>query len=125
MQLKNGTFCPLLKKDCVGLSCAWFARVQGRDMNTGNQVDEYQCAIAWMPMLLIENSGQQRQTGAAVESFRNEMVKSNETSQKVLLASLMAAQPNLQQQDRPMAIDVQAKPKSKTQPKLKATGVKK
>jgi hypothetical protein len=58
------------------------------DTNTGNQVDEFQCAIAWMPMLLIENSGQQRQTGAAVESFRNEMVKSNETSQKVLLASL-------------------------------------
>jgi hypothetical protein len=88
MQLKNGTFCPLIKKDCVGLACAWFTRVQGTDMNTGNQVDEYQCAIAWMPMLLIENSGQQRQTGAAVESFRNEMVKSNETSQKVLLASL-------------------------------------
>ena len=39
-------------------------------------------------MLLIENSGQQRQTGAAVESFRNEMVKANENSQKVLLASL-------------------------------------
>jgi len=125
MQLKNGTFCPLLKKNCVGLQCAWFSRVQGTDTNTGNQVDEYQCAIAWMPMLLIENSGQQRQTGAAVESFRNEMVKSNETSQKVLLASLMAAQPNLQQQDRPMAIDVQAKPKSKIQSKLKATGVKK
>jgi len=88
MQLKNGTFCPLIKKDCIGLACAWMTRVQGVDMNTGNQVDEYQCAIAWMPMLLIENSGQQRQTGAAVESFRNEMVKSNETSQKVLLASL-------------------------------------
>lgn len=39
-------------------------------------------------MLLIENSGQQRQTGAAVESFRNEMVKSNETSQKILAVSL-------------------------------------
>jgi hypothetical protein len=88
MQLKNGTFCPLIKKDCAGLTCAWFTRVQGIDKNTGNQVDEYQCAIAWMPMLLIENSGQQRQTGAAVESFRNEMVKANETSQKVLLASL-------------------------------------
>lgn len=88
MQIKTGSFCPLLKKDCVGLSCAWFTRVQGFDMNTGNQVDEYQCAIAWMPMLMIENSGQQRQTGAAVESFRNEMVKSNEVSQKVLLASL-------------------------------------
>jgi hypothetical protein len=95
MQLKSGTFCPLLKKDCVGLQCAWFTRVQGTDMNTGNQVDEYQCAMAWMPMLLIENSGQQRQTGAAVESFRNEMVKANETSQKVLLASLSVQQPSL------------------------------
>jgi hypothetical protein len=37
--------------------------------------------------LLVENSQQQRQTGAAVESFRNEMVQANETSQKVLLAT--------------------------------------
>ena len=87
MQLKNGTYCPLVKKDCLGLQCAWFPRVQGVDTNTGNQVDEYQCAIAWMPMLLIENSGQQRQTGAAVESFRNEMVKANEATTRALLAS--------------------------------------
>jgi len=75
MQLKNGTFCPLIKKDCVEMKCAWFTRIQGYDMNTGNQVDEWQCAISLMPMLLVENSGQQRQTGAAVESFRNEMVR--------------------------------------------------
>lgn len=87
MQLKNGTYCPLVKKDCLGLQCAWFTRVQGVDTNTGNQVDEYQCAIAWMPMLLIENSGQQRQTGAAVESFRNEMVKANEATTMALLNS--------------------------------------
>ena len=108
MQLKNGTFCPLIKKDCVGLTCAWFTKVQGYDTNTGNQVEEYQCAIAWMPMLLIENSGQQRQTGAAVESFRNEMVKTNETSQKVLLASLGGQR----QQDENLMLDVSA-PKAK------------
>jgi hypothetical protein len=85
--LKNGTFCPLIKKDCIGLTCAWYTRVQGYDVNTGNQVDNYECAISWLPMLLIENSGQQRQTGAAVESFRNEMVKSNEQSQQLLLAT--------------------------------------
>jgi hypothetical protein len=34
---------------------------------------------------MIENSQQQRQTGAAVESFRNEVAKSNEASQHVLL----------------------------------------
>jgi hypothetical protein len=36
---------------------------------------------------MIENSQQQRQTGAAVESFRNEMVKSNDVGQRVLLAA--------------------------------------
>lgn len=85
--LKNGTFCPLIKKDCIGLTCAWYTRVQGYDMNSGNQVDSYECAISWLPMLLIENSGQQRQTGAAVESFRNEMVKANETQTKLILAT--------------------------------------
>jgi hypothetical protein len=85
--LKNGTFCPLIKKDCVGITCAWYTRVQGIDMNTGSQIDNYECAVTWLPMLLIENSGQQRQTGAAVESFRNEMVKSNEQSQQLLLAT--------------------------------------
>lgn len=105
MQLKNGTFCPLIKKDCIGLECAWFTRVQGYDINTGNQVDEYQCAIAWMPLLLVENSGQQRQTGAAVESFRNEMVKANETSQRVLLASLSS------QGEQPRTIEATTKAK--------------
>ena len=37
--IKNGTFCPLIKKDCVGLTCAWYTRVQGYDVNTGSQVD--------------------------------------------------------------------------------------
>jgi hypothetical protein len=92
--LKNGTFCPLIKKDCVGLTCAWYTRVQGYDMNSGTQVDSYECAISWLPMLLIENSGQQRSTGAAVESFRNEMVKSNEQAQALLLATAGATQIN-------------------------------
>ena len=39
--------------------------------------------MTFIPMLLIENSGMSRQTGAAVESFRNQMVKSNETTQKI------------------------------------------
>lgn len=43
--------------------------------------------MGWIPILLIENSQQQRQTGAAVESFRNEMTKSNEASNQILLAT--------------------------------------
>ena len=78
MELKPGNYCPLIKKDCIGLQCAWFTQVRGTNPNTGKEVDEWACAIAWLPMLLIENSQQQRQTGAAVESFRNEVVKANQ-----------------------------------------------
>jgi hypothetical protein len=86
MQLKRENWCPLIKDECCGLKCAWFAKIEGYDINSGNRVDEWNCTIAMLPMLLIENSGMQRQTGAAVESFRNEMVKSTETSQKLFVA---------------------------------------
>jgi hypothetical protein len=82
---KNG--CPLNAfAPCRQLDCAWFTQVRGHNPNTGQEVDEWACAVAWLPMLLIENSQQQRQTGAAVESFRNEMVRANEASQQVMLA---------------------------------------
>jgi len=35
--------------------------------------------------LLIENAQQSRSTGAAVESFRNEMVKANDLNRQQLL----------------------------------------
>ena len=60
--------------------------MRGHNPNTGKEVDEWSCAMTWLPILLIENSQQQRSTGAAVESFRNEMVKANESSQQALLA---------------------------------------
>ena len=87
MELKPESYCPLVKQDCMQLKCAWFTLVRGTNPNTGKEVDEWGCAITWLPMLMIENSQQQRQTGAAVESFRNEMVKANEVGQKVLLAA--------------------------------------
>jgi hypothetical protein len=87
MEIKPGKFCPLIKKDCIELQCSWFTQIRGMNPNTGKEVDEWGCAIAWMPVLMIENSQQQRSTGAAVESFRNEMVKNNEVSQRVLLAT--------------------------------------
>ena len=89
MQLETKANCPLDNfKPCKQLECAWFTKLRGTNPNTGADVDEYGCAIAWMPMLMIENSQQQRSTGAAVESFRNEMTKANQVSQQVLLATM-------------------------------------
>jgi hypothetical protein len=72
---------------CKQMKCAWFIQVRGINPNTGKEVDEWGCAISWIPTLMIDNSNLQRQTGAAVESFRNEMVRANETNQQVLLAT--------------------------------------
>lgn len=69
--------CPLLKKPCIEHDCLWYTQVQGTNPQTGEQVNNFGCAMAWLPVLLVENSQQQRQTGAAVESFRNEMVQAN------------------------------------------------
>ena len=75
MKLEPGKFCPLIGKDCIQMECSWFTQVRGTNPQTGEDVDEWGCAVTWMHMLLIENSQMQRQTGAAVESFRNETVK--------------------------------------------------
>lgn len=70
-------------------------KIEGKHPQTGADVDEWGCSVGWLPVLMIENSMMQRQTGAAVESFRNEMVKANDTSQKVLLAAASIKDPKI------------------------------
>ena len=56
----------------------------GKNPNTGEDVNRFDCAVSWLPMLLIEGSQQTRQAGSAIESFRNEMVKLNENNENLL-----------------------------------------
>jgi hypothetical protein len=91
MQIESKANCPLDNfKPCRQLECAWFMKIAGTNPNTGKEVEEWGCSMAWMPMLMIENSQQQRGTSAAVESFRNEMVRANETSKQILLTSMLS-----------------------------------
>lgn len=55
--------------------CPWYIKLRGKDPQSEQEIDEWRCAIGWTPILLIENVQQSRQTGAAVEDLRNEMVK--------------------------------------------------
>lgn len=66
-------------RDCVvEHNCQLWMQVVGANPNTGEPINHFGCADAFMPILTIENSQMQRQTGAAVESFRNEVVTANE-----------------------------------------------
>jgi hypothetical protein len=92
MQMKPKNNCPLNGfAPCKELECGWFIKVAGSNPNTGAEIEEWGCAVAWLPIMLIENAHQQKQTGAAVESFRNEMVKSNDFTANVLLQAQQQA----------------------------------
>ena len=89
-EIKTVLTCPLNSKceeikDGAIHRCAWYTKLAGTNPNTGEVMDEAGCSMTWMPMLMIENSMQQRSTSAAVESFRNETVQANQTTQQILL----------------------------------------
>lgn len=72
----EGSTCPLHKVDVskVCHKCAWWTRILGKNPQSEEPVDHWQCAIAMLPMLLIENAQMTRQGNAAIESMRNETV---------------------------------------------------
>jgi hypothetical protein len=65
--------CPLLNKPCIEDKCRFWVHVLGNHPQTGEVLNKFDCSFAWFPVLLIENSKLQRETGAAVESMRNEI----------------------------------------------------
>ena len=78
LKQKMSDFCPLIQKKCKEHKCKFFIQVIGKNPQTGQDVSDWNCAVTWLPMLLIEGSQQTRQAGSAIESFRNEMVKAND-----------------------------------------------
>jgi hypothetical protein len=89
VKLKVKDNCPLDNfNPCRKFKCGWFIQIRGKHPQTGEEVDEYGCAMALMPMLMIENSRQTSQAGSAIESFRNEMVKQNMTTLSTLMKGM-------------------------------------
>lgn len=83
--------------DCI---CPKFVTIRGKDPQTGELIDKQGCIDSFLHMLQIENTQQSRQTGAAVESFRNEVVKAAEEQREfvnnvLLLSRAASPQPNL------------------------------
>lgn len=54
--------------------CPWYTQVRGTDMNTGKEMDNWACAIAWLPTLMINTANEARKTTVATEDFRNRMM---------------------------------------------------
>lgn len=74
----------LVKVECLKHDCKKWLNVQGSNPQTGEIQNQWDCADTWVPILLIENSKQQRGTQSAVESFRNEVRAGNDLSLRLV-----------------------------------------
>lgn len=68
--------CPLLNKPMVKVchTCPWWVYLRQKNKNTGEEIDNWNCAIPHLVVMSIENAQMGREAGAAVESFRNEVI---------------------------------------------------
>jgi len=60
--------------------CPKFVRIDFVNPQNGEKVDKYGCVDSFLPLLLLENAQMTRQAGAAINGFRNEVLKANETA---------------------------------------------
>lgn len=72
--------CPMtgFARSCRDVQSQWdcpkYIHVIGLDPQTGQHIDKYGCNEMFQHMLQIETAKEVRQTAAAIESFRNEVV---------------------------------------------------
>ena len=58
-------------KDGKVFRCAWYVKLAGKDPQSNKEFDEWRCAMAWLPVMLVEVSQTNRGQTGAIESFRN------------------------------------------------------
>lgn len=68
--------CPLgseceIAKDGYIERCRWYVALRGKHPQSEEMIDDWQCALYWMPVMLVENAQTNRGQTQALESFRN------------------------------------------------------
>lgn len=71
--------CPLLSDSkhnitCKEHECKFWIMLVGTNKNSGKPVNDFDCAISWLPMLLVEGANESRKTSQSVQGFRNSIL---------------------------------------------------
>lgn len=53
------------------IKCRWWQHLYGKDPQTEGAIDQWDCAIAWLPITTIETAQMSRQTSASVDKTAN------------------------------------------------------
>lgn len=67
---------PEKKQGCIQHECEFYINIMGAHPQTGELVNDFRCSIAFLPILLVENSNQQRQTAHEVGKVANQIHRS-------------------------------------------------
>lgn len=57
------------------LKCRWWQHLVGKDPQSEKQIDNWDCAIAWLPVTTIETAQMTRQGTASVDKVANEVAQ--------------------------------------------------
>lgn len=68
---KTDPLCGFTHKPCLRDGCMQWIHLRGTHPQTGMEVDTPGCAMALLPVLLLENAKEVRQAAGAIESQRN------------------------------------------------------
>jgi len=68
-----GSVCEEIK-DNVMHRCRWYVSMSGEDPQSGEKFTKSECAMSWVPVLLIENTRESSRLNASISSLRNETV---------------------------------------------------
>lgn len=79
--------CPLLKKPCIEHECMWYCHVEGKNPQSGQDVDCWDCAVRWIPVMIMDQTRHTKGVQAAVESFRNETIERQDALNTTLVAT--------------------------------------
>lgn len=78
--IETRIICPLGSKceeikDQTLVRCAWFTKLVGKDPQSEKEIDEWRCAIAWLPIMQVEVAQTNRGQTEALCSMRDETIK--------------------------------------------------
>lgn len=65
----------------------WYAHVEGKHPQTGHDIDYWDCAVRWLPLMMTEQARHMKGVQAAVESFRNETIERQDALNTTLVAT--------------------------------------
>ncbi len=101
--------CPLHKQAMANVchTCPWWQLVRGKHPQTEEELDRWDCAIALLPLLLIENSQRQMQTAASVDKVATEI---KQGADQQMLAAISALRQPLGDASRQIANGNGARP---------------